>query len=65
MSDYDDDDGQPSELTEWEDYEGPQEYQSADVYENDPWNVAREEFKKKRMSKKALEKTKDKKGEKQ
>lgn len=47
-------DGQPDESKEWEDYEGPQEI----PYETDPWNIAREEFKKRRMSKKALEKDK-------
>lgn len=44
-------DGQPDEAKEWEDYEGPQE-----IHETDPWNIAREEFKKRRMSKKAKEK---------
>ena len=45
------DDGQPDEAKEWEDFEGPQE-----IYETDPWNIAREEFKKRRMSKKSKEK---------
>lgn len=41
-------DGQPDEAKEWEDYEGPQELPT----ETDPWNIAKEEFKKRRMRKK-------------
>lgn len=42
-------DGQPDEAKEWEDFEGREQ----DIYyESDPWTIAREEFKKKRMRKK-------------
>lgn len=40
-------DGQPDEAKEWEDYEGPQELPT----ETDPWNIAKEEFKKRRKKK--------------
>ena len=50
------DDGQPDEMKEWEDYEGPQEIPDAYSEYTDPWNVAREEYKKRRLAVKAVTK---------